>query len=57
MYRKNLMLGRRLRGKGQFPGSRGVMERLLRAQCSTAQWHGTKGACICPIYGGRFGRN
>ncbi|NBS06668.1 MAG: DUF1926 domain-containing protein [Verrucomicrobia bacterium] len=48
MYRKNLMLGRRWRGKGQFPGSRGVMERLLRAQCSTAQWHGTKGGLHLP---------
>lgn len=43
IYRKNLMLGRKLKGKSQFPGARAVTERLWRAQCSTAQWHGTQG--------------
>lgn len=48
MYRKNLMLGRKLKGKSQFPGARAVTERLWRAQCSTAQWHGTQGGLHLP---------
>ena len=56
LYRKNLMLGRRLKGKGSFPGARGVMERLWRAQCSTAQWHGTQGGVHLPHLRGALWR-
>lgn len=48
MYRKNLQLGRRLKAKGSHPNSRSVQERLWRAQCSTAQWHGTRGGLHLP---------
>jgi hypothetical protein len=48
MYRKNLLLGRRLRSKGSQPNARSVQERLWRAQCSTAQWHGTRGGIHLP---------
>jgi len=48
MYRKNLSLGRRLRRKGSQPSSRSVQERLWRAQCSTGQWHGTRGGLHLP---------
>lgn len=48
MYRKNLYLGRRLRNKAAQPSSRSVQERLWRAQCSTGQWHGTRGGLHLP---------
>lgn len=48
MYRKNLHLGRRLRSKGSQPNVRSVQERLWRAQCSTGQWHGTRGGLHLP---------
>lgn len=48
MYRKNLQLGRRLRSKGSQPSGRAVQERLWRAQCSTAHWHGTRGGLHLP---------
>ena len=56
LYRKNLMLGRRLKAKSSFPGWRGVMERLWRAQCSTAQWHGTQGGVHSPHLRGALWR-
>ena len=56
LYRKNLMLGRRLKGKSSFPGARGVTERLWRAQCSTAQWHGTQGGAHLPHLRGALWR-
>jgi len=48
VYRKNLMLGRKLRAQGKAPKSRSIQEKLWRAQCSTAQWHGTKGGLHLP---------
>ena len=48
VYRKNLMLGRKLRAKGKTAKSRSIQEKLWRAQCSTAQWHGTKGGLHLP---------
>ena len=48
MYRKNLSLGSRLRSKGSHPNARAVQERLWRAQCSTGQWHGTRGGLHQP---------
>ena len=48
MYRKNLSLGRKLKSKAKFPGARSVNERLWRAQCATAQWHGTQGGLHLP---------
>jgi alpha-amylase len=56
LYRKNLLLARRLRGKNQFPGARGVTERLWRSQCSTAQWHGTQGGLHLPHLRGAIWR-
>jgi len=56
LYRKNLMLGRRLKAKSSFPGARGVLERLWRAQCSTAQWHGTQGGVHLPHLRGALWR-
>jgi len=43
VYRKNLMLGRKLRAKTKVAKGRSIQERLWRAQCSTALWHGTQG--------------
>ena len=48
VYRKNLMLGRKLRAKAKASKSRSIQEKLWRAQCSTAQWHGTKGGLHLP---------
>ena len=48
MYRKNLSLGKKLKSKAKFPGARSVNERLWRAQCATAQWHGTQGGLHLP---------
>ena len=48
MYRKNLHLGRRLRTKSSQPNVRSVQERLWRSQCSTGQWHGTRGGLHLP---------
>ena len=48
VYRKNLALGRKLRAKGKAAKSRSIQEKLWRAQCSTAQWHGTKGGLHLP---------
>ncbi|MCX6934766.1 MAG: DUF1926 domain-containing protein, partial [Verrucomicrobia bacterium] len=56
MYRKNLMLGRRLKAKGKFPGARSVLDRLWRAQCSTAQSHGMNGGLHLPHLRGAIWR-
>jgi len=48
VYRKNLMLGRRLRAKTKAGKGRSIQERLWRAQCSTALWHGTQGGLHLP---------
>ena len=48
VYRKNLALGRKLRAKGKAHKARSIQEKLWRAQCSTAQWHGTKGGLHLP---------
>ena len=48
VYRKNLMLGRRLRAKVKGNKTRSIQEKLWRAQCSTALWHGTKGGLHLP---------
>jgi len=48
VYRKNLVLGRKLRAQGKVSKARAVQEKLWRAQCSTAQWHGTKGGLHLP---------
>jgi alpha-amylase len=47
-YRKNLALGRRLRAKPKSPKTRPIQEKLWRAQCSTAMWHGTRGGLHLP---------
>jgi alpha-amylase len=48
VYRKNLMLSRRLRAKAKAPKSRPIQEKIWRAQCSTAQWHGSRGGLHLP---------
>jgi len=48
VYRKNLMLGRKLRAKTKVAKGRSIQERLWRAQCSTALWHGTQGGLHLP---------
>jgi alpha-amylase len=48
VYRKNLMLGRKLRAKGKTPQGRSIQEKLWRAQCSTALWHGSRGGLHLP---------
>ena len=48
VYRKNLILGRKLRAQGKGPRTRSIQDKLWRAQCSTAQWHGTKGGLHLP---------
>ncbi|NCZ95594.1 DUF1926 domain-containing protein [bacterium] len=48
VYRKNLMLGRKLRAKGKASKARSIQEKLWRAQCSTAHWHGTRGGLHLP---------
>ena len=48
VFRKNLILGRKLRAKGKVSKARAIQEKLWRAQCSTAQWHGTKGGLHLP---------
>ena len=48
MYRKNLFLGRKVKAKIKSGAGRAVVERLWRAQCSTALWHGTRGGLHSP---------
>lgn len=50
MYRKNLILARRLKvkGKGKVPAAKAIQEKLWRAQCCTGQWHGTRGGLHQP---------
>jgi len=42
------MLSRRLRTKAKSPKSRPIQEKIWRAQCSTAQWHGSRGGLHLP---------
>jgi len=48
IYRKNLMLGRKLRARGKSPRTRAIQEKLWRAQSSTVLWHGTRGGLHLP---------